>query len=458
MLKPSVVKELEKMVGPANLLTSPEELIVYSYDATGRESLPWAVARPVQAAEVSAIVKLANQERFPIVPRGAGTGMSGGSVPVRGGVVVSFERMNKILEVNKEDFFAVVEPGVVTGDLQRAVEARGLFYPPDPASHKFCTIGGNVAECAGGLRAVKYGVTKDYVLGLEVVLPTGEIINTGARTVKSVAGYDLTKLIVGSEGTLGLVTKIIVRLLPLPESVQTLVAFFNSVDDAARASSGILANGITPRALELIDQAALRAVETYLKEDLSKGAAAMVLVEVDGPLESTERESGRVVDILMQSGALLISRADSPTEREHLWKARRTISPALYTIKPKKVNEDIVVPRSKIADILRQIGVIAKNHDLMIVNFGHAGDGNIHTNILVDDADLPRATAAVKEIFEATLRLGGSISGEHGIGMTKAEYLPLESGPGALSAMRRIKQALDPNNILNPGKIFLETR
>ncbi len=458
MLKPPVLKELAKIVGSANLLTSPEELTVYSYDATGRESLPWAVARPVQAAEVSGILKLANRERFPIVPRGAGTGMSGGSVPVRGGVVISFERMNRIIEINEEDFLAVVEPGVVTGELQRAVEARGLFYPPDPASHKFCTIGGNVAECAGGLRAVKYGVTKDYVLGLEVVLPTGEIINTGARTVKSVAGYDLTKLIVGSEGTLGLATKITVRLLPLPESVRTFAAFFNSVDEAARASSRILANRIIPRALELVDQAALRAVETYLKEDLSKGAAAMVLVEIDGSAESTERESGRVADILTQSGAMRVSRADSPAEREHLWKARRSISPALYTIKPKKVNEDIVVPRSRIADILREIGAIAKKHDLLIVNFGHAGDGNIHTNILVDDADLTRANAAVKEIFEATLRLGGSISGEHGIGMTKAAYLPMESGPDALAAMRRIKQALDPNNILNPGKIFLETR
>ncbi len=458
MLKPSVLKELAKIVGPANLLTSPEELTVYSYDATGRESLPWAVARPVQAAEVSRILYLANHERFPVVPRGAGTGMSGGSVPARGGVVLSFERMNRILEINEEDFLAVLEPGVVTGELQQAVEARGLFYPPDPASHQFCTIGGNVAECAGGLRAVKYGVTKDYVLGLEVVLPTGEIINTGARTVKSVAGYDLTKLIVGSEGTLGVVTKITVRLLPLPESVRTLAAFFNSVDDAARAASRILANRIMPRALELVDQAALRAVESYLKHDFSEGAKAMLLAEVDGSPESTAREGKRVADSMMQAGAIRVDLADAPADRERLWKARRSISPALYTIKPKKLNEDIVVPRSRIADILRDIDEIAKKHNLLIVNFGHAGDGNIHTNIMIDDADLPQAEVAVKEIFEATLRLGGSISGEHGIGMTKAAYLPLEAGPGALAAMQRIKQALDPNNILNPGKIFLEPR
>ncbi len=458
MLKPSVLKELAKIVGPANLLTSPEELTVYSYDATGRESLPWAVARPVHADEVSRILILANHERFPVVPRGAGTGMSGGSVPAQGGVVLSFERMNRIIEINEEDFLAVVEPGVVTAELQQAVEAKGLFYPPDPASHQFCTIGGNVAECAGGLRAVKYGVTKDYVLGLEVVLPTGEIINTGARTVKSVAGYDLTKLIVGSEGTLGVVTKITVRLLPLPESVRTLAAFFKSVDEAARAASRILANRIMPRALELVDQAALRAVETYLKHDFSEGAKAMLLAEVDGPPESTAREGKRVADSMMQAGAIRVDLADAPADRERLWKARRSISPALYTIKPKKLNEDIVVPRSRIADILRDIDEIAKKHNLLIVNFGHAGDGNIHTNIMIDDADLPRAEAAVKEIFEATLRLGGSISGEHGIGLTKAVYLPLEAGPGALAAMQRIKQAFDPNNILNPGKIFPEPR
>ncbi len=455
MLKPSVLKELAKIVGPANLLTSPEELTVYSYDATRQQSLPWAVARPASSSEISKILTIANRERFPVVPRGAGTGMSGGSVPVSGGLVLSLERMNRILEINEEDFLAVVEPGVITGDLQRAVEARGLFYPPDPASHQFCTLGGNIAECAGGLRAVKYGVTKDYVLGLEVVLPTGEIITTGSRTVKSVAGYDLTKLIIGSEGTLGVVTTITVKLLPLPESVRTLAAFFNTVDDAARASSRILASRIVPRALELVDQAALRAVETYLKEDLSGGAAAMLLVEVDGPAEITGRESDRIADILADAGAARVRRAESADEREHLWKARRSISPALFTIKPKKVNEDIVVPRSKIADVLRKIDEIARRHDLLIVNFGHAGDGNIHTNILIDEGDVQRAEAAVKEIFAATLSLGGSISGEHGIGTAKAAYLPMELGPDAIAAMKRIKQALDPNNILNPGKIFL---
>ncbi len=455
MLSPPVLRELARIVGPANLLTSPEELVVYSFDATRQQSLPSAIARPASSSEISKILTLANRERFPVVPRGAGTGMSGGSVPVMGGLVLSLERMNAILEIDEEDFLAVVEPGAITGDLQSAVETRGLFYPPDPASSKFCTMGGNVAECSGGLRAVKYGVTKDYVLSLEVVLPTGEIITTGSRTVKSVAGYDLTKLIVGSEGTLGVVTKIIVKLLPLPESVRTLAAYFPRVDDAAHAASQILAGKIVPRALEFVDEAALRAVEAYLKEDLSEGAAAMLLVEVDGPAETTKRESDQIEDIMTKAGVSRLNRAGSSEEREQLWKARRSISPALYTLKPKKMNEDIVVPRSKIVDILRDIGGIARRHNLLIVNFGHAGDGNIHTNILIDDAEMELAETAVKEIFTATLRLGGSITGEHGIGTAKAAYLPMEITPEALGAMKRIKQALDPNNILNPGKIFL---
>jgi len=454
MLEKSVVTELRNITGPAHLSVSPEDLVAYSYDATRREAQPWAVARPATAEEISRILALANRERFPVIPRGAGTGMSGGAVPVLGGLVLSLERMNRILEIDEENFIAVAEPGVVTGDLQNAVEARGLFYPPDPASHRFCTLGGNVAECAGGLRAVKYGVTKDYVLGLEVVLPTGAIIRTGGRTLKGVAGYDLTKLMVGSEGTLGVATEIVLKLLPLPESVRTVSAFFPDVDSAARAASKIIASRILPRALEFVDQAALRAVEAYLNRDLSHGAAAMLLVEVDGPQDSTAREIQLIEELLTRAKAVRIVRADTEAEREQLWKARRSISPALYSLKPKKINEDIVVPRSRIPDILRVIGYIAEKHRLLIVNFGHAGDGNIHTNILIDEADAPRAEIAVKEIFEAVLRMQGSISGEHGIGLSKAAYLPMELGPDALAAMKRIKDALDPNHILNPGKIF----
>jgi glycolate oxidase len=455
MLKPSSIEALQSIVGSANLFTAPEELLEYSHDATEKQALPWAVARPATASEVSAILRLANQERVPVVPRGAGTGMSGGAVPARGGIVLSLERMNRILEIDEDNLIAVVEPGVITGDLQREVESRGLFYPPDPASHKTCTLGGNVAECAGGLRAVKYGVTKDYVLGLDVVLPTGELIRTGARTAKSVAGYDLTKLIVGSEGTLGIATRIVLKLLPLPETVRTLSAFFPDVQSAAATVSNIIAGRIMPRALEFVDRASLQAVETYLREDLSSGAAAMLLVEVDGTAEATLHEEQRIAEIMQEAGALRVHRAGSEQEREHLWKARREISPALKTLKPVKVNEDIVVPRSKIPELLSEIGKIAQQYGFLIASFGHAGDGNIHTNIMIDEADRPRVETAVREIFAVTLRLGGSISGEHGIGMSKAAYLPMELGPETLAAMKRIKQALDPNDILNPGKIFL---
>src|SRR5512143_766344 len=370
MLKSSVIKELKAIVGSANLLTSPEELTVYSYDATQRESLPWAVTRPKTADEVSQILVLANRERFPVVPRGAGSGMSGGSVPVDGGLVLSMERMNRILEIDEQDFIAVVEPGVVTGDLQREVEARGLFYPPDPASSRFCTLGGNVAECAGGLRAAKYGVTRDYVLGLEVVLPTGEIIHTGSRTFKSVAGYDLTRLMIGSEGTLGVATRITVKLLPLPQAVRTLAAFFASEEHAAMAASSITRKRIVPRALELVDRGALRAVETYLQEDISGGAAAMLIAEVDGPPAAVLREIEELREVMSEGGALRVVVAKSEEERERIWTSRRSISPALYSLKPKKLNEDIVVPKSKIPDILRSINLIAERRGLLIVNFG----------------------------------------------------------------------------------------
>jgi glycolate oxidase len=454
----SILKELRSIVGPANLFTDPEELVAYSYDATRTGALPEAVARPISPQEVSAILLLANKERFPVVPRGAGTGMSGGSVPVQGGLVLSFERMNRILEIDERNRMAVVEPGVITGDLQAEVEARGLFYPPDPASHNFCTLGGNVAECAGGLRAVKYGVTRDYVLGLEVVLPTGGIIRTGSRTLKSVAGYDLTRLIIGSEGTLGVVTKIIIRLLPLPESVRTLSAFFSDIGSAAQAVSSIMAGRVVPRALELIDSSSLRAVENYLKQDVSGGAAAMIITEVDGPADATTREIGMLAEICRLAGAVSVQQARDKNEQDRIWKLRRAISPALYTIKPRKLNEDIVVPPARIPDILAEIQAIAKRHDLLIASFGHAGDGNLHVNIMLDEEERRRAEEASKEIFDAVLRMQGSITGEHGVGTVKAAFLPLEAGEQGIGVMRKIKEALDPNNVLNPGKIFLDSK
>jgi len=455
-LKPAVIKELRSIVGPPHLFTEPEELIVYSYDATRRTSLPWAVARPSTAREVSRILLLANRERFPVIPRGAGTGMSGGSVPSQGGVVLSFERMNRILEIDGKDLLAVLEPGVITGDLQKEAEKIGLFYPPDPASSAFCTIGGNIAECAGGLRAVKYGVTRDYVLGLEVVLPTGEIIRTGARTLKSVAGYDLTRLLIGSEGTLGVVTQVIVRLLPMPEAVRTLAAFFRDAAQAVAVIPRITAARIIPRAVEFVDRGALRAAEGYLRSEMSGGAGAMLLIETDGPAASADRERDVIETLCREAGATKIIRADSREEQEPLWKLRRSISPALYALKPRKLNEDIVVPVSRIPALLQEVDAIAARSGLLVVTFGHAGDGNVHVNVMHDESDLRSAEQAVREVFEAVVRLQGSITGEHGVGLAKAAYLPLEAGPDAIAAMKRIKQALDPNNILNPGKIFLE--
>ncbi len=456
MLERSVIRELRAVLGADNLFTGPEDLTVYAYDATRRSSLPWAVARPATTEEVSRILLLANRFGFPVVPRGAGSGMSGGSVPVRGGVVLSFERMARILEIDDQDRIAVVQPGVVTGDLQREAESRGLFYPPDPASAAFCTIGGNVAECAGGLRAVKYGVTRDYVLGLEAVLPTGEIARTGSRTLKSVAGYDLTRLLVGSEGTLGVATEITLRLLPLPESVRTLAAFFRTVGDASAVISGSAAARIVPRAFELVDGPSLRAVSRHLGAEIPAGAEAMLLIETDGPAASAEQEIGRIGELCRKAGALSMAKAAGPEEQEQLWTLRRSISPALYALKPKKLNEDIVVPVSRMPDILAEIERIARKQGLLIACFGHAGDGNIHVNVMLDQGEEERGEAAVRAVLEAVVRMRGSISGEHGIGLAKAAFLPLEAGPAALAAMRRIKRALDPKDILNPGKIFLD--
>jgi len=346
---------------------------------------------------------------------------------------------------------------VVTYHLQQEVEKIGLFYPPDPASLKASTLGGNVAECAGGPRAVKYGVTKDYVLGLEVVLPTGEIVTTGVQTVKGVVGYDLTKLLVGSEGTLGIITKIILRLLPLPKAKRTMLAIFPTIEAAATSVSQIISSRIIPTTLEFMDNATIRCVEDYLHMGLPVEAGALLIIEVDGVPEAIAQDVQEIQKICLANQALEMKVAKDDREADELWKARRSVSTAVVKINPAKINEDITVPRSRVPDILRQVGAIGKKHNLIIVNFGHAGDGNIHVNVLIDrrqPGEVERAHEAVKEIFEATLKLGGTLSGEHGIGITKAPYVSMELGDMGLEVMRRIKKAFDPNNILNPGKIF----
>ena len=396
-----------------------------------------------------------------MIPRGAGTGFTGGTLPVEGGVVLVLTKMNKILQIDPENLLAMVEPGVVTYDLQQEVEKIGLFYPPDPASLKTSTLGGNVAECAGGPRAVKYGVTKDYVLGLEVVLPTGEIISTGVQTVKSVVGYDLTKLLVGSEGTLGVITKIILRLLPLPKAKRTMLAIFPTIEAAAKTVSQIISSRIIPTTLEFMDNATIRCVEDYLHMGLPVEAGALLIIEVDGAPEALQGEIEEIQKICQANQALETKVAKDKQEAEELWKARRAVSSAVVKLNPTKINEDVTVPRSKVADILRQVEAISKKHNLIIVNFGHAGDGNIHVNVLIDrrkPGEEDRAHVAVKEIFEAALDLGGTLSGEHGIGITKAPYLAMELGDMGVEVMKRIKKSFDPNNVLNPGKIFPRAR
>jgi len=461
VLSQSIAKELNNIAGKENITTSREDLICYSYDATNQKFLPDAVVFPKSAEEISLILKLANREAFPVIPRGAGSGFSGGSLPVEGGVVVSLERMNKILKIDTDNLVAIVEPGVVTGDFQEEAENMGLFYPPDPSSLKFCTIGGNIAECAGGPRAVKYGVTKDYVLGLEVVLPTGEIINTGVQTAKGVVGYDLTKLMVGSEGTLGIVTKAVLKLLPLPEATKTMFAVFSDMRDAANTVSKIISSKIIPSTLEFMDKESIGCVAGYLPPDLSGSIEAALLIEVDGDKDLIEKEALLIRGICMENSATDVRIAGNRQEAKTLWQARRAISPSMAKLKPNKINEDIVVPRSKIPDAIMGTRDIARKYNIIIANFGHAGDGNIHVNVMIDKSnsgEFERGKTAVEEIFRLVLSLGGTISGEHGIGTAKMPYIGMELSPAAIDVMRRIKQVLDPKGVLNPGKIFPKDR
>jgi len=451
-------KKLESIVGKQYCSKKKEDLICYAYDATARSYLPSAVMFPRDAREISAILQIANSDRFPVTPRGSGTGMTGGSLPVEGGVVLSMSRLNRILEIDKDNLIAHAEPGVVTGHFHRAVESQGLFYPPDPSSSDFSTLGGNLAECAGGPRAVKYGVTRDYVLGLEAVLPTGEIIHSGVKTAKGVVGYDLTRLLIGSEGTLGIITSITLKLLPLPEAVSAMTAIFDHMETAAKTVSEIIRRGIIPRTIEFMDNASIRCVERHLKMKLPVEAGALLLIEVDGKTEEVSTLIEQLRILCVSQGAKNTKIAGKKEEIAELWKARKAISPALFQYGPDKINEDIVVPRSKIPDMVRKIEALKEKTGLTMVSFGHAGDGNIHFNIMLDKRnrdELKKAEAAIDVLFEHTLELGGTISGEHGVGITKAPYIAKEIGSVELNLMKKIKKIFDPNGILNPGKIFL---
>jgi len=441
---------------PGKTSTEPEDLVCYGFDASGLESSPSAVVWPQNVDDVVKIVDYARTHLIPIVPRGAGTGMTGGSIPSRGAIIMSMEKMNTILEIDKDNMNALVEPGVINGRLQRELARHKLFYPPDPASMNFCTIGGNVAENSGGPKALKYGVTRDYVLGLEAVLTNGQIINTGVKTSKGVVGYDLTRLLVGSEGTLAVITKIRLRVLPLPGDVITLLVLFEDLEQSGAAVKQILSTGIIPRTLEFIDGGAVKAVEKYRPVGLPLDVEAILLIELDGQPSAIAGETEKISSICKNLNGEMIM-AEDEHAREKIWEARRAISPALYHLMPSKINEDIVVPRRMVTEMLTALRRLSDRTGINIVSFGHAGDGNIHVNLMVDRRDkeeFERAKKLVKEIFSMTIAMGGTISGEHGVGLTKSDYISMEIPPVELELMKKIKKLFDPDNILNPGKIF----
>jgi glycolate oxidase len=452
-----ILRQLTDVVGPKNISTAEAELCCVSYDGTGREYKPEAVVWPSTVDEVSKIMMIAHREKVPVVPRGAGSGMTGGALPIRGGLVLAMAKFNRILSIDEANQTAIVEPGVVTGVLQAEARRFGLFYPPDPASLKFCTIGGNVAEGAGGPSAVKYGVTRDYVKGLEVVLADGRVIHTGVRTDKGVVGYDLTRLFVGSEGTLGVITKVILRLIPQPKAKETFLVLLDSMKEAASLVARVLSR-FTPCTLEFMDRTALSIVADQLPMVLPPGTEAMLLIELDGTTAAVASEGAELDAYLIgQPGVRLVRQAENQKEVDRLWAARRGVSPAAFKLRPHKMGEDVVVPRTKIPELVACAEGLARDLDLVIFCFGHAGDGNIHVNIMLDRADPSQAAnaeIAKQRIFARVIKLGGTLSGEHGVGITKSSSLSMELDQDTIAVMRVIKQALDPAGILNPGKIF----
>lgn len=462
MLESSIREQLIQIVGERDFRDDPEALVTHSYDATPMlQSMPDGVIYPETTEEVAAILRIANQHRIPIIGRGAGSNLCGGTVPVEGGLVMPMSRMNKLLEIDTENLTATFQTGLNTKEFHQAVERHGLFYPPDPSSMVISTLGGNIMECAGGLRGLKYGTTKDYVIALEAVFPSGEIIRTGGKLYKDVAGYDLTKLLVGSEGTLAIVTEATVKLLPAPKFKKTMLALYEDIYAAARTVTSIVGNRIIPSTLEFIDNPTLRVVEEYNKIGLPLDMEAVLLIEQDGMDEATvDRDISEITRICREQGASEVRLAATAEEAEKLMKARRSALSTLARIRPTTILEDATVPRSKIADMVLEINRIAKKYEVNICTFGHAGDGNLHPTCATDarnEEEIHRVEEAFAEIFDAAIRLGGTITGEHGVGMVKAPYLEWKVGAAGIEVMKAIKQALDPNTIMNPGKIFAKS-
>jgi glycolate oxidase len=454
----SQLDHLRSIVGSANVLTELEDRISYSYDGTAMmKGMPGAVVIPSQAEQVAQLITFANESGLSIVTRGSGTGLSGGAVPQQESLVMSTLRLNRILEIDQENLTATVEPGVITGDLHQAVEALGLFYPPDPGSMKVCTLGGNVAENAGGLRGLKYGVTRDYVMGLEVVLPDGQTMWTGGKCPKDVAGYDLRQILVGSEGTLGVFTKILVKLVPKPAAKRTLLAIFPSMETAAATVAAVIAAHIIPATMEFLDQTTIACVEGYTRIGLPTDAGAILLMESDGHPAVADEQAEIMHKLALANGATQVQKARDEAEAARLSSARRMAFPALARMRPTTVLEDVSVPRSRLVDMVTRVREIAHRENLMICTFGHAGDGNLHPTILMDERDadeVARMERAFEAIVETALELGGTLTGEHGVGLLKRDFLERYFPRAAVDMMRNFRRSMDPNGILNPGKLF----
>jgi glycolate oxidase len=457
MIHKSTLDALRKIVGTPQLLTQKEDMLTYSYDAAVLDPvMPAAAVIPETTDQVGEIIALCYENHIPITVRGSGTNLSGGTIPQSSGIVILTGRMNRIIEINEADMYAVVEPGVVTATLAAQVEKRGLFYPPDPGSMAVSTIGGNVAENAGGLRGLKYGVTKDYVMGLQFFDSQGNYIKTGSKTVKCATGYNITGLMVGSEGTLGVLDQVILKLIPAPKARQAMVAVYDTLEQASETVAGIISARIVPATLEILDNFTIRAVEDFSKAGLPTDAAALLLIEVDGHPAVVAEEAEQVKALCLKMGARTIDRAKDDAQRDKIWAARRSALSALAQLKPTLVLEDATVPRSRIPDMVRALQKIGKKYAIDIGTFGHAGDGNLHPTILTDrrnKEEFHRVEQAIEEIFDTALAMGGTLSGEHGTGIAKAPFLEKEAGYSSILFSRQLRAALDPRNILNPGKI-----